>query len=200
METCFNTRVELLYVTSNVIKFGKAVAQLQPFGIQLQRVDYPFQELQHEDPQEIVLHKAQQAFAHFQQPLIVSDDTWNIPTLRGFPGPYMKQLSHWFSPQDWLQLMSEKTDRRIQLEAHLAYQDDSVQRVFSYSRNYFFLHHAEETASEYSHLPVIGRSENGPSLIREIEEGGFESLGDVSDFWPSLAKTLQALSQGEKYV
>lgn len=46
-------------------------------------------------------------------PLFVNDLYWEIPSLNGFPGGYMKDIVEWFSARDFINLLSSKNDRRI---------------------------------------------------------------------------------------
>ena len=87
-------------------------------------------EIQAENSEAVIARKAHDAFAYTRQPVVVSDDSWNIPGLRGFPGPYMKSIDHWFTPQDFINLTKPLSDRRIILVQLLAYQDANIQKIF----------------------------------------------------------------------
>lgn len=111
---------QLLFVTSNELKFIHAQHMLEQFGITLTRQHFDLQELQSESGEEIARHKAEQAYAEFKQPLVVNDDSWSIPGLNGFPGPYMKSINHWLTNEDFLNLTRPLKDRRIILQQQLA--------------------------------------------------------------------------------
>ena len=61
---------------------------------------------------------------------MVSDDTWDIPSLKGCPGAYMKSINYWFTPDDFLRLMKGVENREIILHQYIAYTDGSVTEVF----------------------------------------------------------------------
>jgi len=73
----------------------------------------------------------EKAFAKLQKTVIISDDSWSIPALKGFPGAYMKSMNHWLSVEDWLRLTQPLEDRRIILQQVVVFQNAAVQKVFS---------------------------------------------------------------------
>ena len=75
----------------------------------------PLDEIQSDSFEEIVEHKARQAFEQLKQPLFVQDAGYSITALNGFPGPYMRYMNHWFSSEDFLALMKNKQDRSVHL-------------------------------------------------------------------------------------
>lgn len=123
--------VVVLNVTSNTAKFNQGKHDCAVYGIELrQDASHDFEEIQSEIPEQIARHKAEQAYAIFKKPLVISDDSWNIPGLGGFPGAYMKSVNHWFTPADWLRLTKDLSDRRIILHQIVVYQDESGQQIF----------------------------------------------------------------------
>lgn len=117
------------FVTSNDVKFGSAQHVAEQLGYTLKRAQIDFQEIQ-ADAQTIARHKAEQAYEELKQPVIITDDSWNIPGLNGFPGSYMKQVNGWLTPEDWLRLTLPLTNRRIILSQHAIYQDEHGQHYF----------------------------------------------------------------------
>ncbi len=122
---------ELLYLTGNAMKFRQASLVCEPFDISLQRTTADIPEIQAETGEPIAQDKSAKAFALLQKPLVVSDDSWIIPGLRGFPGPYMKYMNDWFTLADWVHLTKDLTDRTIILRQIVVYQDSSTQQLFS---------------------------------------------------------------------
>jgi XTP/dITP diphosphohydrolase len=123
---------ELTYITGNAVKFRQAVMTCEPLGITLvQQSGLDIPEIQAESGEVIACDKAAKAFATLQKPLVVSDDSWTIPGLKGFPGPYMKYVNDWFTIDDWLNLTRNLTDRRIILQQIVVYHDANGQQVFS---------------------------------------------------------------------
>lgn len=90
-----------------------------------------FQEIQSKDPIEIALHKSMQAFKQVQAPVAVADTSWSIPALNGFPGAYMKEVTRWFRPDDFINLLRPYSDKRICFTETVVYRDADKHRVFS---------------------------------------------------------------------
>jgi len=65
------------------------------------------------------------------QPVVVTDTYWNIPALNGFPGPFMKFVAGWFTSEDFLNLMKDKTDRRVSFTESITYKNAKRTKVFS---------------------------------------------------------------------
>ncbi len=113
--------MSLIFCTSNPDKLKFAKLACQKHGVELEQIDNQVDEVQSEDPIEIIKHKAKSVFDKINKPLLVSDDCWSIPALNGFPGPYMKSMNHWFTASDWLKIMKNYQDKTIYLTARLAY-------------------------------------------------------------------------------
>lgn len=116
---------KIICVTSNDFKFAIGQANLAKFNIELEQRVADIDEIQGEDPEQIVRAKAMSAYQAVGQPVLVTDDSWNIASLRGFPGPYMKSMNHWFTPADFMRLMHGQNNRLITLEQWVAYQDEN---------------------------------------------------------------------------
>lgn len=121
----------LLCVTGNSDKFSVGAAWFAKFDVTLEQVITDIDEIQGEDPELIIRDKAAKAFAATGKPVVVTDDSWDIPALNGFPGAYMKSLNHWFTVNDFLRLTKDLEDRRIILRQFVAYQDEFECVVFS---------------------------------------------------------------------
>lgn len=123
-------RKSLIYVTSNASKIFYAKRYLEPEGIEVIGQDLDMAEMQSHSGEDIIRHKAEQAFAAFQKPLIVSDHFWSISALKGFPGAYMKHVNKWLSPEDFVNLMKPYSDRTVYLEEHMCFIDKNQQKLF----------------------------------------------------------------------
>jgi XTP/dITP diphosphohydrolase len=117
-------RLKLLCATGNAQKFALGKIAFGKQGIDLEQVWVDIDEIQAEDPEVILSDKARKAFGALRAPVLVSDDSWSIPALKGFPGAYMKSINHWFEPEDFINLMKFKKDRTIYLDQYLAYIDE----------------------------------------------------------------------------
>lgn len=180
---------KLLYATTNKIKFNKAEKIFSKTEIDLKRVAFDFEEIQAADGKKIALHKARQAFDFFKKPIIVSDDIWSIPVLNGFPGPYMKEVDNWFEAEDWLDLMRNKTDKRIKLISYVVYKDEKKEKVFVHESERRFISKERKFFSKDGLLDII-TLEGDEIAISELRKRGnfFEKGSD--DFWREIAKSL----------
>lgn len=122
---------KLAFVTGNAHKLQALQAVCEPFGIEVEQLDLPIDEIQSHDAEKIALHKAKQAYKLAGRPVVVQDTFWNILALRGFPGAYMSYVSEWFKAEDFLKLMEDKTDRTVVRTHTVAYYDGKQSKVFS---------------------------------------------------------------------
>ena len=125
------TPKSLVFVTGNTHKFRDLQSICEPFGIAIEQLDLPVDEIQSHDTQKIAVHKAKQAYKLAKRPVVVQDTFWNILALRGFPGAYMSYIGDWFKPGDFLALMKDKTDRTIIRTHTIVYFDGKRSKVFS---------------------------------------------------------------------
>lgn len=119
------------FATRNARKLGEATLGCQLFGVSIEQAEVAFQEIQSKDPVGIALHKSLQAFDQLRKPVVVADTFWAIPALNGFPGAYMKEVTRWFGPQDFINLLLPYQDKRIRLTETVVYRDDEQHRIFS---------------------------------------------------------------------
>ncbi len=121
----------MYYATSNPFKFRYAAKQLQPFGIELEQIQLDLDEIQSNSVEKIANYKALAAYLELKAPVLVSDATWNIPALNGFPGVFMAYVDSWLSTADFLRLMQDVEDRRVIYTEVVAYIDQHQSKLFS---------------------------------------------------------------------
>jgi non-canonical purine NTP pyrophosphatase (RdgB/HAM1 family) len=121
----------VVLVTGNASKLRNLQAACEPFGITVEQLDLPLDEIQSHDPEKIALHKAKQAYKLADHPVLVQDTFWNILALHGFPGAYMHDVADWLRPEDFLALLRDKTDRTVIRTHTLVYYDGRRSKVFS---------------------------------------------------------------------
>lgn len=155
---------KLLCATGNKVKFDIGRKLLEQYDIELEQVVVEIDEIQGEDAEVIIRDKVAKAFAAVQRPVVVTDDSWTIPGLRGFPGPYMKSITHWFTPEDFVRLTSTLADRRIFLNRFIAYQDEQQVVVFR-----------EDIAGELQ-KQAQGKGNYGQSLMKVVSLEGDNGL------------------------
>ena len=117
-------------ITSNSRKLGEAQAALVDFGIEIRNKQFDIDEIQGRDAVKIAKHKANEAFKLAGEPVVITDTSCDIPALNGFPCGYMKDIANWFSPSDFINLMSGHEDKTISFTETIVYQDAKQVKVF----------------------------------------------------------------------
>jgi XTP/dITP diphosphohydrolase len=120
----------LYFVTSNKGKILHAHLTLDKVNIPFEVKDLPITEIQSTSIEEIARHKAKEAFKILRLPLVVKDDGWFVESLNGFPGPFMKYVNNWLTVDDVLNLMKEKTNRKITFYEVICYIDKEHEEIF----------------------------------------------------------------------
>ena len=123
--------MKILFATGNARKMGEARLGCAEFGIEVEQVVVGIEEIQHHDPIKITEQKVSDTYAEVGKPIVVTDTSWNIPALNGFPGGYMKDVAAWFSPRDFIALMADKPDWRVCFTETIAYTDGDMVKMFS---------------------------------------------------------------------
>lgn len=122
---------EVIFSTGNSTKLKEAIEACTPFNINIIHKNFSIDEIQSSAPLEIALHKARTGYGITQQPIVINDSFWQIPALNGFPGGYMKDIIHWFAPKDFVNLMKDKTDRRVCITECIVYKDTKTEKLIS---------------------------------------------------------------------
>lgn len=162
----------IYFATSNQEKIQIAQTVCSEAGFTVHPVTLDIDEIQGEDPEVIVRDKAQRAFEQLGMPVVVSDDTWDIPSLNGFPGAYMKSINYWFTPDDFLRLMKGVEDRKIILHQYLAYTDGSVTEVFKNDIPGQIISEARGNNEKSPNMTVtVLDSDNGRTIAEVFEQG-----------------------------
>jgi len=120
----------ILLATTNSRKIREATAACKKFNIEVEQIKLDIDEIQSSDPEEIGRDKVSKAFKQTQKPVVITDTSWNIPSLKGFPGGYMKDVANWFEPEDFLNLVRSK-DRKIAFTENIFYKDAKQIKQFS---------------------------------------------------------------------
>ncbi len=122
---------EIIFSTGNLAKLNDAVEACSAFDIKIIHTKLDIDEIQSHNPIQIALHKARTAFNLIDKPIVVNDSFWVIPALNGFPGGYMKDITEWFKAEDFINLMQDKTDRRVCITECIAYKDATTEKLFT---------------------------------------------------------------------
>ena len=122
---------QIYFATGNQQKMEYAKVAVKDANFSLVQLSQETPEIQGEDYFEIIKDKLERKFELSKgKPVIVSDDMWDIPGLNGFPGPYMKSINYWLSPQNLIDLTKNLQDRRIYFHLNLAYKDNNYEKYF----------------------------------------------------------------------
>lgn len=182
--------MKLIFVTTNEVKFKTAAEVMEQFGVQLEQAELELDELQ-ADGEAIARHKAAQAFEKLGKPVVVTDDSWDIPGLNGFPGPYMKPMNQWLSGEDFLRLTETLTDRRIILRQHTVYQDADGQQYFV-SDIVGTLLREVRGHNKYPSLTITSFANDGRSRAEALAAGQALITPDMPSVWLQLAQWLKS--------
>lgn len=171
----------LVFVTGNDEKIRDANYILNDYAIEVEAIALSIHEIQSRDHNAIIEAKVKAAFRSIKRPLIVSDASWSIPALGGFPGPYMKDIAQWFSVENWLDVMRSQHDRSAILSETIAYYDGLVSAMFSSDRS-----------GEFSHRPAGNRRTAFDKLI--MMEGDQMTVAQVFDLTDRSSIAKERLS------
>jgi non-canonical purine NTP pyrophosphatase (RdgB/HAM1 family) len=170
------------YITENEMKFGLAKSFFDKQSLKINQKILSINEIQSNDGIEIAISKAKQAWEIIEEPLFVNDSFWIIPSLRGFPGPYMKYINEWFKPEDFLKLMDGKKDRTIILRDTIVYIDKNKQKVFTSDYYGEILNKKFEGKYKYPIDTIVSFSKNKKSIAEENGINKFSIKGSWTDF------------------
>jgi len=183
------TSGSLLCATTNTMKFNLGRELFAVHGIELQQIVLDITEIQGEDPEIIIRDKVEKAYAATGQPVVVTDDSWSIPGLNGFPGPYMKSMNQWFSADDFIRLTRDLKDRTIFINQFVAFKDELETVVFRHDIPGKIL---EEPRGNYGPpiLKVVALDgDDGLSIAETYDRGKeheAERLGRNAGAWQQL--------------
>jgi non-canonical purine NTP pyrophosphatase (RdgB/HAM1 family) len=175
----------IIFATGNSRKIQEASKTLEPFAIQVQPQSVDIHEIQHSDASEIAKHKAKAAFSVLQRPVVVSDTSWSIPALGGFPGGYMKDIANWWRAEDWLQLMARHDDKTILCHEHVAYFDGEQVMHFEHAYSGYFISeprggHKYEDVSSIEQVVCLYSDR---TMAEMHDDTGIASAGDTLHHW-----------------
>ena len=121
----------IFFATTNDRKIREAEVACREFDIKVKQVNLDIEEIQSNNPDDIGRDKVNKAFVKIQKPVVITDTSWNIPSLNGFPSGYMKDVANWFESDDFLNLVKDKKDRRIAFTESIFYKESKQIKKFS---------------------------------------------------------------------
>lgn len=181
---------KVLFATGNSRKIQEANKTLEPYGIEVESVSLDIDEIQHSDSVEIAKAKARAAYEVVHQPVVVSDTTWEIPALGGFPGGYMKDVSSWFDAKDWLALMARHEDKTIYCHEHVAYFDGEDLQHFVSTYTGKFINEARGRIDAGESIEQVVILYGDQTMAEFSAKGELASAGEVLEHWKSFGEWM----------
>lgn len=111
----------IYFATSNKGKVAHAAAALKKFNITVKQMNIDLIESRSEDPEEIALEKARQAYSALKKPVIVEDSGFFITALGGFPKTHVKFSLQTLGIKNILKILSGMQDRSAEWRMSVAY-------------------------------------------------------------------------------
>lgn len=164
--------MKIIFATTNDLKYDIARHVADDLGVELERRQIDIAEIQGEDGDEIIRDKVLKAYEAIGEPVVVSDDSWSILGLNGFPGAYMKSMNHWFTTQDFINLTAPLADRRVVLTQRLAYHDGTETIIISEDTQGSLLAEPkghDDKSPNYTIITMDG--DNGLSVAEVMQQG-----------------------------
>lgn len=189
----------IYFATTNNDKIKIAYTACSDVGLVIKPVSLEIDEIQGEDPEVIVRDKAQRAYDQLGMPVVVSDDTWDIPSLKGFPGAYMKSINYWFTPDDFFRLMNGVEDRRIILHQYLAYTDGNLTEIFKNNIPGQIINESRGNNVKSPSMTVIVLDSDNGKTIAEVLEQDIDAITErhknQPDVWHDFIKWYKNIQQ-----
>lgn len=179
------------FATGNARKISEATATLASFNITVSPIKVDTHEIQHADPAEITKAKARAAYAAIGEPVVVSDTSWMVPALGGFPGGYMKDIEAWWTAENWLDIMNRHDDRRIFCLEHVAYYDGDTLAHFVEEYEGKFTREPRGRAADDESFEQIVSLYGNETMAEQLERGDIASAGETLGHWTQFGEWLQ---------
>lgn len=177
------------FISGNEQKIKLYTMLLAEHGVSFSSQKIPLDEIQSDSLEQIVEHKARQAFEQLKQPLFVQDAGWSVPALKGFPGPFMKYMNQWLSSEDFLMLMQNKADKTVLLVDYFGCMD--ARGTFSILSATYPAHFVDSPVGEGSSIDRVVALEgfDRPLSLTPLEER--QTLFAKADVWGRLAEWIK---------
>lgn len=107
---------KIVFVTGNKRKFNNTRKNLEKNGIEIIQKELDTIEIQSDNAAEVAKFSAIHAGNTLKEPLIKVDVGFHIEALKGFPGPYIKQINKWLEPEQILEMLANIKNRKCYFE------------------------------------------------------------------------------------
>lgn len=173
----------VLFATGNSRKIQEANATLAQYKIIIEPIKLAIDEIQSSDPADVVKAKAISAYTLCQKPVVVSDTSWSIPALGGFPGAYMKDIEGWLAAEDWLALMKRHKDKTIYCHEHIAYYDGANLQHFEETYTGRFIDELRGKVADDESFESCVILYGDQTMGEQLAQGDIASAGDELHHW-----------------
>lgn len=182
---------QVIFATGNQRKIAEAMATLQPYDVTVLPQKIAMDEIQHRDPVEVTKAKAGTAFAVTGRPVVVSDTSWSVPALGGFPGAYMKDIGAWLQPEDWLGMMRHHNDKRIMCHEHVAFYDGTTLKHFQSDYEGHFVDTPRGRDDDEESFEKVVVLYGDKTMAEQLEAGELASAGEELEHWQQFGVWYQ---------
>ncbi len=177
---------QLIFSTTNLQKFILGSAVLTKHKIKLTQNSLEIDEVQSENAEYVITSKAAEAFKQLGQPVIVSDDSWALHGLNGFPGTYMKSINEWFSDQDFIHLTKPLKNKAVTFSQLLCYQDKDQHIIFRNDTPGVLLNESRGISGVPCQR-VISFNGGKSSIAEDLDAGVLLSDDKIEKIWHDFA-------------
>lgn len=100
--------MKVSFLSSSKTKRYRINEILSGFNVDIESLDIDLPEFQSDDLEYIAREKAREAYKQINSPVFVQDSSWVIPSLGGFPGPFVRYINKYLTSEDYLNLLGNK--------------------------------------------------------------------------------------------
>lgn len=123
--------MKIVFATTNRGKYSEAKKILEKQGLEIERMDFKYNEIRSESLKEIARDAVLEAYSECEKPVFVEDAGLFIESLNGFPGTYSGWVLKKLGKQGILDLMKERKNRKAEFRSVIAYHDGKKPGFFS---------------------------------------------------------------------
>ncbi|WP_457619849.1 XTP/dITP diphosphatase [Methanopyrus sp.] len=113
--------MKVLFATGNIGKYREAKRILARYGIEVERVDIDYPELQSDSLEEIAAYGARHCAESLGRSVIVEDSGLFVEALNGFPGPYSAYVFDTIGNEGILKLLEGEENREAKFISVVGY-------------------------------------------------------------------------------
>lgn len=185
--------MEIVFVTGNAYKLKLANQVLNKYGITAVGTPEKISEIQADTTEEVVVHKAKEAFNKLQKPVIVMDSGLFIHHFQGFPGVYTAYIQKTLGEDGLIKLVGYK-DNRAEIKQVICFNDGSSCKLFS-SGSQGRIVKSKKGSNGYFFDLIFAPERFGKTIAQLTDEEKAEVWGDA---WAQLGAWLQSYLKGGK--